>query len=49
MNSRLRIVYGEKYGLNIDSRENEGTQVILRMKAMRKKELENYVQNTYSR
>ena len=49
VNSRLRIVYGEKYGLNIDSRENEGTQVILRMKAMRKKELENYVQNTYSR
>lgn len=48
VNSRLRIVYGDAYGLSIDSRENEGTQVILRMKAMRKKELENYVQNTYS-
>lgn len=49
VNSRLRIVYGEGYGLTIESREGEGTQVILRMKAMRKKELENDVQNTYSR
>lgn len=49
VNSRLRIVYGPGYGLTIESRLNEGTEVILKMKAMKKKELENYVQSSYNR
>lgn len=45
VNSRLRIVYGIGYGIRMESREGVGTKVTLRMKAMRKKELETYVQN----
>lgn len=44
VNSRLRIVYGRSYGLGIDSEEGKGTRVSLRIKAMKKKELEAYVQ-----
>lgn len=55
VNSRLRIVYGNSYRLQITSRlrkapadgsgrEEGGTLVTLRIRAMKKKELEDYVQ-----
>lgn len=44
VSSRLRIVYGSAYRLKIDSREGEGTVVTARIKAMKKRELEEYVQ-----
>lgn len=44
VNSRLKIVYGPSYGLTVDSREGQGTQVTVRIKALKKKELEKYVQ-----
>ena len=44
VSSRLRIVYGPSYRLRIDSRKGEGTTVTVRVKAMRKRELEEYVQ-----
>lgn len=44
VSSRLRIVYGPAYRLRIDSREGKGTTVTVRVKAMRKRELEEYVQ-----
>ena len=43
VNNRLRIVYGENYRLQIESREGAGTRVTVRIIAMRKKELEDYV------
>lgn len=45
VNNRLRIVYGADYRLKIDSCTNQGTTVTLRIKAMKKKELETYVHN----
>ena len=44
VSSRLRIVYGPDYRLRIDSREGQGTTVTVRVRAMRKRELEEYVQ-----
>ena len=56
VNNRLRIVYGSSYRLQIQSRlrrppssdgtggEDGGTLVTLRIRAMKKKELEEYVQ-----
>ncbi len=44
VNNRLRIVYGCGYQLQIDSKEEEGTLVRVRIKAMKKRELESYVQ-----
>lgn len=44
VNNRLRIVYGCAYQLQIDSEEGKGTTVTVRVKAMKKRELENYVQ-----
>ena len=44
VNNRLRIVYGCAYQLQIDSEEGKGTTVTVRIKAMKKRELENYVQ-----
>lgn len=44
VNNRLRIVYGCAYQLQIDSKEGEGTLVSVRIKAMKKRELERYVQ-----
>ena len=29
INARLKILYGEQYGLHIESRENHGTKVIM--------------------
>ena len=29
INARLKILYGEQYGLRIESRENQGTKVIM--------------------
>lgn len=48
VNSRLKIVYGQEYQLVINSKINRGTEVIIRTKAMVKKELENYVQGVNS-
>lgn len=45
VNNRLRIVYGDDYMLQIFSKEMEGTEVILKIKAMKKKELESYVRD----
>lgn len=44
VNNRLRIVYGYSYKLDIESEWGKGTKVVVRIKAMRKKELEEYVQ-----
>ncbi len=44
VSSRLRIVYGPLYRLSIDSKEGEGTSVTIKIKALKKKELEKYVQ-----
>lgn len=44
VNSRLRIVYGPSYGLTVKSKEGKGTSVTVRIKALKKKELEKYVQ-----
>ena len=44
VSSRLKIVYGPSYRLKLDSAEGKGTTVTVRIKAMKKKELEEYVQ-----
>lgn len=44
VNSRLRIVYGYAYKLQIESEWGRGTSVSVRIRAMRKKELDEYVQ-----
>lgn len=48
VNNRLRIVYGNNYRLKIASAQGKGTAVTLRLKAMTKKELEDYVQGADS-
>jgi len=45
VNNRLKIVYGSDYQIQMESKEQEGTKVILRIKAMTKKELESYVRS----
>ena len=45
VNERLRIIYGEGYGLNISSEENVGTTVEIKIPAKRKEELSDYVQS----
>lgn len=44
VNSRLKIVYGQDYKIEVYSEEHVSTKVILRIKAMKKKELKEYVQ-----
>lgn len=44
VSSRLRIVYGPSYRLRVESKEGKGTTVTVRIKALKKKELEEYVQ-----
>lgn len=44
VSNRLRIVYGDSYRLQIESSKGEGTSVYVRIRAMKKKELEEYVQ-----
>lgn len=44
VSSRLRIVYGPSYRLLVESEEGKGTTVTVRIKALKKKELEEYVQ-----
>lgn len=39
VNERLKLIYGEKYGLDIDSEENRGTTVHIRIPAKRKDDL----------
>jgi len=31
VNQRIKLLYGERYGLEIDSEENEGTKVVIRL------------------
>lgn len=44
VSSRLRIVYGPSYRLLVESEEGKGTTVTVKIKALKKKELEEYVQ-----
>jgi sensor histidine kinase YesM len=48
VNSRLKIIFGDEYRLRIESRENMGVTVSLRVKALAKKELRAYVQGADS-
>ena len=43
--NRLQIVYGKNNHLQIESERNVGTRVTISIKALRKGELEKYVQN----
>lgn len=46
VNERLRLIYGDPYGLEIESRAGSGTTVTLKLKSMKVKELRAYVQGT---
>lgn len=48
VSERIRLIYGEAYGLNIESAEGKGTVVTLRLGAYTKKELKRHVQDTDS-
>lgn len=45
VNERLKLIYGENYGLSISSKLDKGTVVVVKIQAMSKKELKEYVQN----
>lgn len=45
VNGRLKMIYGPDHKLVIDSREHSGTEVTVRIKAMRKEELESFVRS----
>ena len=47
VHQRIRILFGEPYGLTIESRPGAGTAVSIVMPARRKEELENYVQGNH--
>lgn len=48
VNERLKILFGSQYGVSIDSREDKGTSVTLRIPAMTIEELEENVQGSDS-
>ena len=35
-NQRIRLIFGEKYGCEIESTQNDGTKVIIKMKYVEK-------------
>ena len=47
VHQRIRILFGEPYGLTVDSRPGIGTDVSITMPARRKEELETYVQSNH--
>ncbi|MDD4690280.1 MAG: histidine kinase [Eubacteriales bacterium] len=47
IHTRIRILFGENYGLHVESIYMQGTSVIVTLPAKPKKELEEYVQTTY--
>ena len=47
VHQRIRILFGEPYGLTNESRPGAGTAVSIVMPARRKEELENYVQGNH--
>jgi two-component system sensor histidine kinase YesM len=47
VHQRIRILFGELYGLTIESRPGDGTAVSILMPARRKEELETYVQSDH--
>ena len=47
VHQRIRILFGEPYGLTIESRPGSGTAVSILMPARRKEELETYVQSNH--
>lgn len=47
VHQRIRILFGEPYGLTIESRPGSGTAVSILMPARRKEELETYVQSDH--
>lgn len=49
VNERIKIIYGDNCGLSIDSRQNEGTTVIIKILAKSRRELKEYVQSTNRR
>lgn len=49
VNERLRLYFGEKYGLSIESGPEAGTAVTLRMPLVREEEVETYVSYLDSR
>lgn len=47
VHSRITLLFGPEYGLEIDSTYQEGTTVIIRFPAKERKELEEYVQTAH--
>lgn len=47
VHQRLRILFGEPYGLSVDSEPGVRTAVMMTMPAMRKEEMEAYVQSDH--
>lgn len=47
VNERIKLLFGPGYGLEIQSREGEGTTVTLKMPAFPKEEMERYVQSIH--
>lgn len=48
VHQRIQMMFGENYGIEIVSEVDEGTQVFVKIPAMTKKEIENYVYITNS-
>ncbi len=49
VHNRLRLMFGEPYGLKINSIEDMGTAIKIMLPAMVKKEMEEYVQASFGR
>lgn len=45
VNQRIRLIYGEQYGLTIRSKKYEGTAILVKIPSRSIKEMENSVQN----
>ncbi|HEX3028772.1 MAG TPA: ATP-binding protein, partial [Clostridia bacterium] len=48
VNDRIKLLFGERYGVDILSQEGIGTVVILKLPLKTREELERYVQNIHS-
>lgn len=49
VNSRIALLFGDNYGVNINSTPNHGTEVTITIPAMLKKEMDNYVSDNSCR
>lgn len=47
VHERIRLLFGSEYGLEIQSREGEGTTVTIRTPALPKEDMERYVQSIH--